>query len=51
MRPSSAAWTNVRLAIAPFAAEYAACAMEPMSPAPDEVLMMRASTASPALDF
>ncbi len=50
IRPSSAAWTRVRLAIAPFADEYAACAMDPMSPAPDDVLMMRPSTGSPAFD-
>ena len=50
MRPSSAACTRVRLAMAPLAAEYAAWAIDPIRPAPEDVLMMRASTGSPALD-
>ena len=50
MRPSSADCTSVRLAIAPLAAEYAAWATEPMMPAPDEVLMIRPATGSPAFD-
>ncbi|MCZ7630728.1 MAG: hypothetical protein M5U19_17590 [Microthrixaceae bacterium] len=37
-------------AIAPLAALYAAWATEPINPAPDEVLMIRASLVSPALE-
>ncbi len=41
-RPSSAAATSVSVAIPPFAAEYAACPIEPCKPAPDDVFTTRA---------
>ena len=49
-RASSAAWISVSVAMPALADEYDDWPTDPRMPAPDDVLMMRASTASPAFD-
>ncbi len=49
-RPISAAATSVMPAMPALAAEYVVWPIEPWSPAPDEVLMTRASRWRPSLD-
>ena len=48
--PSRPTSTSVSAAMPPLAAEYAPWPTLPINPAPDDVLMMRASTAAPAFD-